>query len=90
VARFVWIRSFATYKTELKGVLQHEKPLEIAKTTLKTKGITGFYSGASALIIGNATKVSGSTRGAGPITSYVFRGWCQISHLRHFEDVAGR
>ncbi|KIM29237.1 hypothetical protein M408DRAFT_328914 [Serendipita vermifera MAFF 305830] len=55
------VEGFVTYpmeflKTRSQFGGQHEKPLDIAKSTLKTKGITGFYSGASALIIGNAVK----------------------------------
>jgi hypothetical protein len=46
-------------------VLKRERPFEIIRSTLKTKGIAGLYSGASALIIGNATKVRGRPSGGG-------------------------
>lgn len=47
----------------LTRLLKRERPFEIIRSTLKTKGITGLYSGASALIIGNAVKASQSTLG---------------------------
>ena len=40
----------------LKRIPQKESPFAIIRTTIKTQGITGLYSGCSALIIGNATK----------------------------------
>ncbi|KAF8734638.1 hypothetical protein AX14_003271 [Amanita brunnescens Koide BX004] len=45
---------FAKTRSQFGG--QKESPLDIIRTTLKTKGITGLYSGCSAVIIGNATK----------------------------------
>jgi hypothetical protein len=35
---------------------QRESPISILRTTLKTKGITGLYSGCTALIVGNSVK----------------------------------
>ncbi|KAF8309898.1 mitochondrial tricarboxylate transporter [Clavulina sp. PMI_390] len=58
------IEGFTTYPTEFvktrsqfapKGVAK-QGPIEIISTTLKQKGITGLYSGCSALVIGNAAK----------------------------------
>ncbi|KAF8633815.1 hypothetical protein AX15_001228 [Amanita polypyramis BW_CC] len=45
---------FAKTRSQFSG--KKESPLAIIRTTLSTKGITGLYSGCSALIIGNATK----------------------------------
>lgn len=55
------VEGFVTYPTEFVKTTsqfggQRQKPLEIVRTTLQTKGITGLYSGASALIVGNAAK----------------------------------
>ncbi|KAI0070878.1 mitochondrial tricarboxylate transporter [Panus rudis PR-1116 ss-1] len=55
------IEAFITYPTEYVKTRsqfggQRESPISIIKTTLKTKGITGFYSGCSALVTGNALK----------------------------------
>ncbi|PVF99306.1 putative CTP1-mitochondrial citrate transporter-member of the mitochondrial carrier family [Serendipita vermifera] len=55
------VEGFVTYPTEFVKTRsqfsgRHEKPLEIIRSTLQTKGITGLYSGASALIVGNAAK----------------------------------
>ena len=45
-------------KSHLNASFKRERPFDIIRSTLKTKGITGLYSGASALIIGNAAKAS--------------------------------
>ncbi|KAF8647564.1 hypothetical protein AX16_006621 [Volvariella volvacea WC 439] len=55
------IEAFVTYPTEFVKTRSQfggkkEAPLTIIRETLKTKGITGLYSGCTALIIGNATK----------------------------------
>jgi len=36
--------------------MQRESPISILRTTLKTKGIPGLYSGCSALVVGNSIK----------------------------------
>ncbi|KAG8816728.1 hypothetical protein FRC17_000211 [Serendipita sp. 399] len=56
------VEGFVTYPTEFVKTSsqfggQKQKPFDIVKTTIQTKGITGLYSGAGALIIGNAAKV---------------------------------
>jgi len=35
---------------------KRESPISILRTTLKTKGVTGLYSGCTALIVGNSVK----------------------------------
>ncbi|KAM6493261.1 mitochondrial tricarboxylate transporter [Amanita muscaria] len=55
------IEAFVTYPTEYVKTRSQftgrkETPIAIIRETIKTKGITGLYSGCSALIIGNATK----------------------------------
>ena len=35
---------------------QRESPIAIIRSTLQTKGITGLYSGCTALIVGNSVK----------------------------------
>ena len=40
----------------LTGLMKKQSAIEIIKETLKTKGITGLYSGCTALIVGNAAK----------------------------------
>lgn len=35
---------------------QREPPLTIIRTTVREKGITGLYSGCSALVVGNSIK----------------------------------
>lgn len=40
----------------LTGLMKKQGAIEIIKETLKTKGITGLYSGCTALIVGNAAK----------------------------------
>ncbi|KAF8346646.1 mitochondrial tricarboxylate transporter [Amanita rubescens] len=45
---------FAKTRSQFGG--KRESPFTIIRTTVKTQGITGLYSGCSALIIGNATK----------------------------------
>ncbi|KAF8200320.1 citrate transporter [Pholiota molesta] len=55
------IEAFVTYPTEFvktrsqfKG--KREGPIKIIKDTVKAKGITGLYSGCSALVVGNSVK----------------------------------
>ncbi|KAG6830140.1 hypothetical protein H0H92_002004 [Tricholoma furcatifolium] len=43
-------------KTNLTSPLKKQGPIAIIKETVKTQGITGLYSGCSALVIGNALK----------------------------------
>ncbi|TFK37546.1 mitochondrial tricarboxylate transporter [Crucibulum laeve] len=55
------IEAFLTYPTEFVKTRsqfggKRESPLAIIKSTLKLKGITGLYSGCSALIVGNSAK----------------------------------
>ncbi|KIP06764.1 hypothetical protein PHLGIDRAFT_106615 [Phlebiopsis gigantea 11061_1 CR5-6] len=55
------VEAFITYPTEYVKTRsqfggQREPPLTIIRDTLKTKGITGLYSGCSALIVGNSVK----------------------------------
>lgn len=55
------MEGFITYPTEFVKTRsqfggKHEKPIEIIRSTLRDKGIKGLYSGAPALIIGNAAK----------------------------------
>ena len=40
----------------LTGLMKKQSAIEIIKETLKTKGVTGLYSGCTALIVGNAAK----------------------------------
>ncbi|KAF7789106.1 hypothetical protein EIP86_000041 [Pleurotus ostreatoroseus] len=54
------IEAFITYPTEFVKTRsqfggQRERPITIIRTTLQTKGITGLYSGCTALIIGTLT-----------------------------------
>ncbi|KAF9791948.1 mitochondrial tricarboxylate transporter [Thelephora terrestris] len=55
------IEAFVTYPTEYVKTRsqfggKRESPISILRTTLKTKGITGLYSGCTALIVGNSVK----------------------------------
>ncbi|KAH0834146.1 mitochondrial carrier domain-containing protein [Lanmaoa asiatica] len=55
------IEAFVTYPTEFVKTRtqfggQRESPLSIIRTTVREKGITGLYSGCSALVVGNAIK----------------------------------
>ncbi|KAJ3770849.1 mitochondrial carrier domain-containing protein [Lentinula raphanica] len=55
------VEAFITYPTEFvktRSQFQGKKlaPLEIVRETLKTKGVTGLYSGCNALVLGNAVK----------------------------------
>ncbi|KAN0080254.1 Mitochondrial carrier domain containing protein [Tylopilus felleus] len=61
------IEAFVTYPTEfvktrsqfggqVRSSSSREPPLTIIRTTFREKGITGLYSGCSALIVGNAIK----------------------------------
>jgi hypothetical protein len=61
--------------------LKRERPFDIIKSTLKKRGITGLYSGASALIIGNAAKASRNHACAGEIV-LTSTGWRSVFDLR--------
>ncbi|KAF5375374.1 hypothetical protein D9615_007923 [Tricholomella constricta] len=55
------IEAFVTYPTEFVKTRSQfsgkkQGPIAIVKETLKTRGITGLYSGCSALVVGNALK----------------------------------
>ncbi|KAJ3729129.1 mitochondrial tricarboxylate transporter [Lentinula guzmanii] len=55
------LEAFITYPTEFvktRSQFQGKNlaPLEIVRETLKTKGVTGLYSGCTALVLGNAIK----------------------------------
>ncbi|KAG5649970.1 hypothetical protein H0H81_001278 [Sphagnurus paluster] len=55
------IEAFVTYPTEFVKTRSQfsgkkQGPIAIIKETLKTQGITGLYSGCSALVVGNALK----------------------------------
>ncbi|KAH8093077.1 mitochondrial tricarboxylate transporter [Cristinia sonorae] len=55
------VEAFVTYPTEFVKTRsqfggKREPPLTIIRTTLATKGVTGLYSGCSALVVGNAAK----------------------------------
>ncbi|RDB17609.1 putative mitochondrial carrier C19G12.05 [Hypsizygus marmoreus] len=55
------IEAFITYPTEFVKTRsqfggKRESPIAIIRETLKTKGVTGLYSGCSALVVGNAMK----------------------------------
>ncbi|KAF8555185.1 mitochondrial tricarboxylate transporter, partial [Imleria badia] len=55
------IEAFVTYPTEFVKTRtqfggQRESPLTIIRTTVREKGITGLYSGCSALVVGNSIK----------------------------------
>ncbi|TFK95181.1 mitochondrial tricarboxylate transporter [Pterulicium gracile] len=55
------IEAFVTYPTEFVKTRSQfsgkkESPLSIIRSTLATKGITGLYSGCTALVAGNAVK----------------------------------
>jgi len=55
------IEAFITYPTEFVKTRSQfdgkkESPIAIVKDTLKKHGVTGLYSGCSALVIGNAVK----------------------------------
>ncbi|KAL5478715.1 hypothetical protein ACEPAI_1992 [Sanghuangporus weigelae] len=55
------IEALITYPTEFVKTRsqfggEKEKPIEIIRNTLRTRGITGLYSGCTALITGNAVK----------------------------------
>ncbi|KAJ3727629.1 mitochondrial carrier domain-containing protein [Lentinula raphanica] len=55
------VEAFITYPTEFvktRSQFQGKKlaPLDIVRETLRTKGVTGLYSGCNALVLGNAVK----------------------------------
>ncbi|KAF9074451.1 mitochondrial tricarboxylate transporter [Rhodocollybia butyracea] len=55
------VEAFITYPTEFVKTRsqfggKRLAPIEIIRQTLKTKGVTGLYSGCSALVIGNSAK----------------------------------
>jgi len=55
------IEGFVTYPTEFVKTRSQfggkkESPIAIIRDTLRTKGITGLYSGCTALIVGNSVK----------------------------------
>ncbi|KAJ7227097.1 mitochondrial tricarboxylate transporter [Mycena pura] len=55
------IEAYATYPTEFVKTRsqfggKREGPITIIRETLRTKGVTGLYSGCSALVVGNAVK----------------------------------
>ncbi|KAF9040104.1 citrate transporter [Panaeolus papilionaceus] len=55
------IEAFVTYPTEFVKTRsqfggQKEGPIAIIKNTVRTKGITGLYSGCTALVVGNSLK----------------------------------
>jgi len=55
------VEAFVTYPTEFVKTRsqfsgQKETPIRIIRETLRTRGISGLYSGCPALVIGNATK----------------------------------
>ncbi|KAJ8487010.1 hypothetical protein ONZ45_g14475 [Pleurotus djamor] len=55
------IEAFVTYPTEFVKTRSQfgggkESPLTIVRNTLKDKGVTGLYSGCTALVVGNAMK----------------------------------
>ncbi|KAH7103668.1 mitochondrial tricarboxylate transporter [Auriculariales sp. MPI-PUGE-AT-0066] len=58
------IEAFVTYPTEFVKTRSQfsgsggikESPIQIITSTVRQKGITGLYSGCSALVVGNATK----------------------------------
>ncbi|KAF9221799.1 mitochondrial carrier [Gyrodon lividus] len=55
------IEAFVTYPTEFVKTRsqfggQREAPFTILRTTVREKGVTGLYSGCSALVIGNSIK----------------------------------
>jgi Mitochondrial carrier protein len=55
-AKFVEFPSLATQNLHPTWLLQKESPIVIIRNTLRTKGITGLYSGCTALIVGNSIK----------------------------------
>jgi len=55
------VEAFVTYPTEYVKTRsqfsgKRESPLSIIRSTLRTKGITGLYSGCMALVVGNSVK----------------------------------
>ncbi|KAJ6577146.1 mitochondrial tricarboxylate transporter [Mycena capillaripes] len=55
------VEAFATYPTEFVKTRsqfggKRESPIAIIKDTLKNKGVLGFYSGCTALVVGNSAK----------------------------------
>jgi len=55
------VEAFVTYPTEFVKTRsqfggKREAPITIIRETLRTKGITGLYSGCTALVVGNAVK----------------------------------
>ncbi|KAI0798173.1 mitochondrial tricarboxylate transporter [Abortiporus biennis] len=56
------VEAFITYPTEFVKTRSQfsggkkESPITIIRDTLRTKGVTGLYSGCSALVVGNALK----------------------------------
>ncbi|PSR78949.1 hypothetical protein PHLCEN_2v7253 [Hermanssonia centrifuga] len=55
------VEAFITYPTEYVKTRsqfggQRESPISIVRSTLQTKGLTGLYSGCTALVIGNSVK----------------------------------
>ncbi|OBZ74928.1 putative mitochondrial carrier C19G12.05, partial [Grifola frondosa] len=55
------VEAFITYPTEYvktrsQSVGKRESPIQIIRTTLQTKGVSGLYSGCMALVVGNAVK----------------------------------
>ncbi|KAH7882710.1 mitochondrial carrier domain-containing protein [Phlebopus sp. FC_14] len=55
------VEAFVTYPTEFVKTRsqfggKRESPLTIIRTTLREKGVTGLYSGCSALVVGNSVK----------------------------------
>ncbi|KAF7312341.1 Mitochondrial tricarboxylate transporter [Mycena indigotica] len=55
------IEAFVTYPTEFVKTRsqfsgKRESPIAIIRETLRTKGITGLYSGCTALVVGNSVK----------------------------------
>lgn len=78
-------------KSHVNASFKRERPFDIIRSTLKRKGITGLYSGASALIIGNAAKASPKPRctgialfdGRGTLT-----GGCSVFDLRLVQTCA--
>ncbi|KAF9040139.1 mitochondrial carrier domain-containing protein [Panaeolus papilionaceus] len=53
------IEAFVTYPTEFvktRSQFGGQRPFAIVKNTVRTKGITGLYSGCTALVVGNSLK----------------------------------
>ncbi|KAG8927260.1 hypothetical protein FRC03_009126 [Tulasnella sp. 419] len=76
------IEGFATYPTEFVKTSSQfggakEGPIGIIKTTLRTKGVKGLYSGCGALVTGNALKAG-----------VRFLSYDQYKHL--FADAEGK